>query len=115
MNALRQISCRTANTVMRKPASQQMTSTFHHRLIRAPSTFSLASRRPSSGVFGHSVVAPFIQTSLIFYAIPITAAASPYFNMLPFDVLYGAILPYHAYVGMSHIFTDYAPKQLWLA
>jgi len=26
------------------------------------------------------------------------------------DVYLGCVLPYHAYVGMSHIFTDYLPK-----
>merc|ERR1712113_1013370 len=76
---------------------------------------SFLSRRKFSGVFGASVIGAFIKTSLVFYAIPITAAISPYFNTLPFDVIYGIILPYHAYVGMAHILTDYLPAYLWVA
>eukprot|EP01083_Nonionella_stella_P243038 847233_1 len=56
----------------------------------------------------------FMKTAAIFYGIPITAAASPYFNTLPFDVVYGCVLPYHAYVGMHHILTDYFIGYAWV-
>ena len=104
-----------------KPTQRMSTTTFHHRFIQRSSSPFLRSRhltknyartRPSflssrrfSGVFGPSVLGAFIKTSLVFYAIPVTAAVSPYFNTLPMDVIYGIILPYHAYIGMAHILT----------
>ena len=120
MNAIRQLSRRTARTAVKKPVPQRLTTTFQSRLFkrnftplmrgrvamlrRSSSPFMMPSRKFSS-VFGASVISTFVKTSLVFYGIPITAAASPYFNTLPFDAVYGCILPYHAYVGMAHILT----------
>ena len=118
MNTLRQFSYRTMHTAI-KPTQRMSTTTFHHRFIqRSSSPFlrskhltknytraSFLSSRRFSGVFGPSVIGAFIKTSLVFYAIPITAAVSPYFNTLPMDVIYGIVLPYHAYIGMAHILT----------
>eukprot|EP00485_Elphidium_margaritaceum_P013188 CAMPEP_0202685306 /NCGR_PEP_ID=MMETSP1385-20130828/1057_1 /ASSEMBLY_ACC=CAM_ASM_000861 /TAXON_ID=933848 /ORGANISM="Elphidium margaritaceum" /LENGTH=182 /DNA_ID=CAMNT_0049339621 /DNA_START=26 /DNA_END=574 /DNA_ORIENTATION=+ len=130
MNALRQLSHCAAKRAM-KPAPQRLsTSTFHQRFIqRSTSPFNRSQRitllsrqpRPSflssrkfSGVFGASVMGAFLKTSLVFYAIPVTAALSPYVNTLPMDVIYGTILPYHAYVGMHHVLTDYLPVYAWV-
>merc|ERR1719189_925978 len=115
---------------MQKSSTKRIT-TLHHRTFRRTSSpffrqrninsskknssFSLLSSRPFSGVFGNSVMSTFIKTSVVFYAIPLSAIASPYLMTLPLDVIYGCVLPYHAYVGMAHIFTDYAPRYLPLA
>ena len=120
MNIIRQLSRRAARNVMKRPTPQRLTPTFQSRFLRRnfspmtrsrmtvlrrkPTPFVMPSRKFSS-VFGASVIGTFIKTSVVFYGIPITAAASPYFNTLPFDALYGCILPYHAYVGMAHIAT----------
>ena len=120
MNTLRQFSYRTMQTAIKPTQRIASTSTIHHRFIQRsspflrtrlsaknprPSFLSLTNKRRFSGVFGASVIGAFIKTSVVFYAIPITAALSPYVNTLPMDAIYGIILPYHAYVGMAHILT----------
>eukprot|EP00483_Globobulimina_turgida_P011436 UN11458 len=131
MNALRKLSYRTVRTAFKKQSPQRLSTTFHHRLFQKKSSpfFTrritilnkknpypsfLSLRKASSSVFGTSVMAGFVKTSLIFYAIPISAAASPYFNTLPLDLIYGFVLPYHAHVGMHHILTDYFIGFTWV-
>lgn len=55
-------------------------------------------------ILGASVMSAYFKTSLIFWGIPITAALSSIMPTLPFDAIYGCILPYHSYMGMSRIF-----------
>eukprot|EP00484_Ammonia_sp_Unknown_P001006 CAMPEP_0197020384 /NCGR_PEP_ID=MMETSP1384-20130603/1144_1 /TAXON_ID=29189 /ORGANISM="Ammonia sp." /LENGTH=183 /DNA_ID=CAMNT_0042447995 /DNA_START=39 /DNA_END=590 /DNA_ORIENTATION=+ len=131
MNAVRHFSRKAIRRGI-KPSTQRLaTSTVHHRFIqrstrnpflrqtrvtlltRNPRPTFLSSRK-FSGVFGTSVMGAFIKSSVVFFGIPITAAASPYLNTLPVDVIYGCVLPYHAYVGMHHILTDYLPAQAWI-
>ena len=130
MNTLRQFSYRAVRSTVKTQPQRLTTTTFHHRFIqRGSSPFlrqrkvnlliknprpTFLSRRRFSSVFGASVIGAFIKTSLVFYAIPITAAASPYFNTLPVDFIYGLILPYHAYVGMAHILTGYSSPYYYI-
>ena len=118
MNVMRLLSVRASRSMHKSP-TQRITK-LHHRtfqrtsspffrqrkqILHKSSSLSSFSTRKSSGVFGASVMSTFIKTSVVFYAIPLSALASPYFMTLPLDVVYGCVLPYHAYVGMAHIFT----------
>eukprot|EP01083_Nonionella_stella_P203794 743366_1 len=128
MNTLRHFSQKAIRRGIAKPPTQRLCSTIHHRLFQKQASpflrrkVTLLNRHPRPsflpsrkfGIFGGSVASPFIKSAMVFYAIPITAAASPYFNVLPFDLIYGCVLPYHAYHGMAHIVTDYFVGYLWV-
>eukprot|EP01084_Bolivina_argentea_P140088 246380_1 len=133
MNALRQMSARGIRNGFKRPSLQAqrlLFTKYHHRTFRKnPSPFfrqrvTLLNKNPNPSfltsrkfsVFGASVMGSFIKTSGVFFAIPVTAALSPYINTLPFDAVYGCLLPYHTYIGLHHIFTDYfAPSSMIIA
>ena len=56
-------------------------------------------------MLGSGVMSTFIKSSYLFWGIPISAIMSPYVNTLPLDAFFGTLLPYHAYIGLNHIFT----------
>jgi len=67
------------------------------------------------GIVGGGVYSLFHKSSNILWCLPFTALLSHTINTLPFDVAYGLIIPYHAYIGLEHIFTDYLKSYVFVA
>ena len=64
-----------------------------------------AQKHQFSSIIGKGVMSPFIKSSYLLWGIPLSALVQPYIITLPFDIFFGTLLPYHAYIGMNHVFT----------
>eukprot|EP00033_Pygsuia_biforma_P001704 GCRY01001908.1.p1 GENE.GCRY01001908.1~~GCRY01001908.1.p1 ORF type:complete len:218 (+),score=31.41 GCRY01001908.1:228-881(+) len=74
-------------------------------------THECATSGPSDPV-GFKIMKLFKYSSYSLGALaPVAIALSPHPLVLPFDLAMGVIIPFHTYIGTSHIAEDYVPRR----